>query len=425
MKNFRWTICALVFFATTINYLDRQVIAILKPILEGEIGLNEIDYGYVVMAFQVAYAVGMIFAGRLIDAVGTRMGYALALIFWSVAAMLHAFARSAFSFGVFRALLGFSEAGNFPAAIKTVAEWFPKKERALATGIFNSGANVGALLAPVVVPWLAYHLGWQSAFLLVGAIGFIWLIFWFMWYQVPEKSTKVTSEELAYIKSDRDEQQESDDQVSWWRLLHYPQTWAFVIGKFLTDPIWWFYLFWIPGWLATVRGTGLDLKSFGLPMVVIYTATTIGSIGGGWLSSFLISKGMPVYKSRKITMLLFALLVVPIVFTQSEGVSLWMAILLISLAAASHQAWSANIFTTVSDMFPKKVVSSVTGLGGMAGAVGGTLIAFFAGHILEFYKKMGHIETGYSILFIIAGTAYLLAWLVYHLLVPKMKRVAI
>ncbi|HOK51530.1 MAG TPA: MFS transporter, partial [Bacteroidales bacterium] len=336
MKNFRWTICALVFFATTINYLDRQVIAILKPILEGEIGLNEIDYGYVVMAFQVAYAVGMIFAGRLIDAVGTRMGYALALIFWSVAAMLHAFARSAFSFGVFRALLGFSEAGNFPAAIKTVAEWFPKKERALATGIFNSGANVGALLAPVVVPWLAYHLGWQSAFLLVGAIGFIWLIFWFMWYQVPEKSTKVTSEELAYIKSDRDEQQESDDQVSWWRLLHYPQTWAFVIGKFLTDPIWWFYLFWIPGWLATVRGTGLDLKSFGLPMVVIYTATTIGSIGGGWLSSFLISKGMPVYKSRKITMLLFALLVVPIVFTQSEGVSLWMAILLISLAAASH-----------------------------------------------------------------------------------------
>jgi len=425
MKNFRWTICALVFFATTINYLDRQVIAILKPILEGEIGLNEIDYGYVVMAFQVAYAVGMIFAGRLIDAVGTRMGYALALIFWSVAAMLHAFARSAFSFGVFRALLGFSEAGNFPAAIKTVAEWFPKKERALATGIFNSGANVGALLAPVVVPWLAYHLGWQSAFLLVGAIGFIWLIFWFMWYQVPEKSTKVTSEELAYIKSDRDEQQESDDQVSWWRLLHYPQTWAFVIGKFLTDPIWWFYLFWIPGWLATVRGTGLDLKSFGLPMVVIYTATTIGSIGGGWLSSFLISKGMPVYKSRKITMLLFALLVVPIVFTQSEGVSLWMAILLISLAAASHQAWSANIFTTVSDMFPKKVVSSVTGLGGMAGAVGGTLIAFFAGHILEFYKKMGHIETGYSILFIIAGTAYLLAWLVYHLLVPKMKRVEI
>ncbi|MEJ5264576.1 MAG: MFS transporter [Bacteroidales bacterium] len=425
MKNFRWTICALVFFATTINYLDRQVIAILKPILEGEIGLNEIDYGYVVMAFQVAYAVGMIFAGRLIDAVGTRLGYALALIFWSVAAMLHAFARSAFSFGVFRALLGFSEAGNFPAAIKTVAEWFPKKERALATGIFNSGANVGALLAPVVVPWLAYHLGWQSAFLLVGAIGFIWLIFWFMWYQVPEKSTKVTSEELAYIKSDRDEQQESDDQVSWWKLLRYPQTWAFVIGKFLTDPIWWFYLFWIPGWLATVRGTGLDLKSFGLPMVVIYTATTIGSIGGGWLSSFLISKGMPVYKSRKITMLLFALFVVPIVFTQSEGVSLWMAILLISLAAASHQAWSANIFTTVSDMFPKKVVSSVTGLGGMAGAVGGTLIAFFAGHILEFYKKMGHIETGYSILFIIAGTAYLLAWLVYHLLVPKMKRVEI
>jgi len=423
MKNFRWTICVLVFFATTINYLDRQVIAILKPILEEEIGLNEIDYGYIVMAFQIAYAVGMIFAGRLIDAVGTRLGYALSLILWSIAAMLHAFARGAFSFGVFRAMLGLAESGNFPAAIKTVAEWFPKKERALATGIFNSGANVGALLAPVVVPWLAYHLGWQSAFFLVGAIGFIWLIFWFMWYQIPEKSKKLTPEELAYIKSDKDEQQDNEEKVSWWKLLRFPQTWAFVIGKFLTDPVWWFYLFWIPSWLATVRGTGLDLKNFGLPMVVIYTATTIGSIGGGWFSSFLISKGLPVYKSRKIAMLIFALLVVPIVFTQSEGVSLWMAILLISLAAASHQAWSANIFTTVSDMFPKKVVSSVTGLGGMAGAVGGTLVAFFAGHLLEFYKIKGHIETGYTIMFIIAGSAYLIAWLVFYLLAPRMKRV--
>lgn len=423
MKNFRWTICVLVFFATTINYLDRQVIAILKPILEKEIGLTEIDYGYIVMAFQVAYAVGMIFAGRLIDAVGTRLGYALSLILWSIAAMLHAFARSAFSFAIFRAFLGLAEAGNFPAAIKTVAEWFPKKERALATGIFNSGANIGALLAPVIVPWLAYHLGWQSTFFLVGAIGFIWLIFWFMWYQVPEKSKNVTPEELAYIKSDKDEQQDNDEKVSWWKLLRFPQTWAFVVGKFLTDPVWWFYLFWIPGWLATVRGTGLDLKNFGLPMVVIYTATTIGSIGGGWFSSFLISKGLPVYKSRKIAMLLFALLVVPIVFTQSEGVSLWMAILLISLAAASHQAWSANIFTTVSDMFPKKVVSSVTGLGGMAGAVGGTLVAFFAGHLLEFYKSKGHIETGYTIMFVIAGSAYLIAWLVFYLLAPRMKRV--
>lgn len=423
MKNFRWTICVLVFFATTINYLDRQVIAILKPILEEEIGLNEIDYGYIVMAFQIAYAVGMIFAGRLIDAVGTRLGYALSLILWSIAAMLHAFARGAFSFGVFRAMLGLAESGNFPAAIKTVAEWFPKKERALATGIFNSGANVGALLAPVVVPWLAYHLGWQSAFFLVGAIGFIWLIFWFMWYQIPEKSKKLTPEELAYIKSDKDEQQDNEEKVSWWKLLRFPQTWAFVIGKFLTDPVWWFYLFWIPSWLATVRGTGLDLKNFGLPMVVIYTATTIGSIGGGWLSSFLISKGLPVYKSRKIAMLIFALLVVPIVFTQSEGVGLWMAILLISLAAASHQAWSANIFTTVSDMFPKKVVSSVTGLGGMAGAVGGTLVAFFAGHLLEFYKIKGHIETGYTIMFVIAGSAYLIAWLVFYLLAPRMKRV--
>jgi len=289
--------------------------------------------------------------------------------------------------------------------------------------IFNSGANVGALLAPVVVPWLAYHLGWQSTFFLVGAIGFIWLIFWFMWYQIPEKSKKLTPEELAYIKSDKDEQQDNEKKVSWWKLLRFPQTWAFVLGKFLTDPVWWFYLFWIPSWLATVRGIGLYLKNFGLPMVVIYTATTIGSIGGGWFSSFLISKGLPVYKSRKIAMLIFALLVVPIVFTQSEGVSLWMAILLISLAAASHQTWSANIFTTVSDMFLKKVVSSVTGLGGMAGAVGGTLVAFFAGHLLEFYKIKGHIETGYTIMFVIAGSAYLIAWLVFYLRAPRMKRV--
>ncbi len=424
-KSYRWTICVLVFFATTINYLDRQVIAILKPILEREIGLNEIEYGYIVMAFQIAYAVGMIFAGRLIDMIGTRLGYALTLIFWSIAAMLHAFAKSAFSFGVFRALLGISEAGNFPAAIKTVAEWFPKKERALATGIFNSGANVGALLAPVVVPWLAYHLGWQSAFIIVGATGFIWLIFWFLYYDSPEKNKRLSAEELAYIKSDTDETYDNQEKISWWKLLRYPQTWAFVLGKFITDPIWWFYLFWIPGWLATVRGTGLDLKSFGLPMVIIYTATTIGSIMGGWLSSFLISKGMPVYKSRKYTMLLFALLVMPIMFTQSEGVSLWGAIGLISLAAAAHQAWSANIFTTVSDMFPKKVVSSVTGIGGMAGAIGGTLIAFFAGYILEFYKKLGHIETGYTILFIIAGSAYLVAWVVYQIIVPKMKRIEI
>jgi ACS family hexuronate transporter-like MFS transporter len=425
MKKYRWTICTLIFFATTVNYLDRQVISILKPIIEKEIGMNEADYGYVVMAFQIAYAIGMIFAGRLIDKIGTKIGYALSLFLWSISAMLHAFASSAFSFGVFRALLGFSESGNFPAAIKTVAEWFPKKERALATGIFNSGANIGAMIAPILVPWIAFNWGWRIAFIAVGIIGLIWLIFWFIFYEIPEKHKKLSKEELAYIKSDVDEQNEDNEKISWGSLLKFRQTWAFILGKFITDPIWWFFLFWIPGWLATVRGTGLNLVSFGVPMIVIYTATTIGSIGGGWLSSYLISKGIPVYKSRKYTMLLFAILVVPIIFTQSQGVSLWAAIALISIAAASHQAWSANIYTTVSDMFPKKVVSSVTGIGGMAGAIGGTLIAVFAGQILEHFKEAGHIETGYSILFTICGFAYLVAWVIFNILAPKMKKVNI
>ncbi len=423
--NYRWTICALVFFATTINYLDRQVISVLKPILETEIGLTEIEYGYIVMAFQIAYAIGMIIAGRIIDSIGTKLGYALSLLLWSISAMLHAFARTPFAFGVYRALLGISEAGNFPAAIKTIAEWFPKKERALATGIFNSGANVGAVLAPLLVPWIAMHWGWQAAFILVGAIGLIWLFFWFIYYEIPEKHKKISAAELEYIKSDVDEQNQENEKISWLSLLRYRQTWAFIIGKLITDPIWWFYLFWIPGWLATVKGTGLNLMTFGVPMLVIYSATTVGSIVGGWLSSYLISKGMPVYKSRRYTMLLFALLVVPIVFTQSHGITLWGAISLISLAAASHQAWSANLFTTVSDMFPKKVVSSITGMGGMAGALGGTAIAFLAGHILDFYKNLGHIETGYTILFIISASAYLVAWLIICLLTPKMKRIEI
>lgn len=419
--NYRWTICALIFFATTVNYLDRQVIGILKPLLKTDLGIGEAEYGYIVTAFQMAYAAGMILAGRVIDKIGTKIGYALSLIFWSIAAMAHALAKGPVGFGAARAFLGISEAGNFPAAIKTVAEWFPKKERALATGIFNSGTNIGAIIAPIVVPWLASKWGWQMAFIATGAIGFIWLIFWFIFYEVPEKQKRLSSAELAYIKSD----QESEDKTSipWLTLLKYRQTWAFVVGKFLTDPIWWFYLFWIPGWLHDVRG--LDIKSFGLPLVVIYTATTVGSIFGGWLSSFMISRGVAVYKSRRRAMLLFALLVIPIVFTQTRGITLWSAIALISLAAACHQAWSANIFTTVSDMFPRNAVASVTGIGGMAGAVGGMLVAILAGNILEFWEKQGSIQTGYLTLFIIAGTAYLIAWILFNLIAKNMEPVVL
>lgn len=419
--NYRWTICALIFFATTVNYLDRQVIGILKPLLKTDLGIGEAEYGYIVTAFQMAYAAGMILAGRVIDKIGTKIGYALSLIFWSIAAMAHALAKGPAGFGAARAFLGISEAGNFPAAIKTVAEWFPKKERALATGIFNSGTNIGAIIAPIVVPWLASKWGWQMAFIATGAIGFIWLIFWFIFYEVPEKQKRLSSAELAYIKSD----QESEDKTSipWLTLLKYRQTWAFVVGKFLTDPIWWFYLFWIPGWLHDVRG--LDIKSFGLPLVVIYTATTVGSIFGGWLSSFMISRGVAVYKSRRRAMLLFALLVIPIVFTQTRGITLWSAIALISLAAACHQAWSANIFTTVSDMFPRNAVASVTGIGGMAGAVGGMLVAILAGNILEFWEKQGSIQTGYLTLFIIAGTAYLIAWILFNLIAKNMEPVVL
>lgn len=419
--NYRWTICALIFFATTVNYLDRQVIGILKPLLKTDLGIGEAEYGYIVTAFQMAYAAGMILAGRVIDKIGTKIGYALSLIFWSIAAMAHALAKGPVGFGAARAFLGISEAGNFPAAIKTVAEWFPKKERALATGIFNSGTNIGAVIAPIVVPWLASKWGWQMAFIATGAIGFIWLIFWFIFYEVPEKQKRLSSAELAYIKSD----QESEDKTSipWLTLLKYRQTWAFVVGKFLTDPIWWFYLFWIPGWLHDVRG--LNIKSFGLPLVVIYTATTVGSIFGGWLSSFMISRGVAVYKSRRRAMLLFALLVIPIVFTQTRGITLWSAIALISLAAACHQAWSANIFTTVSDMFPRNAVASVTGIGGMAGAVGGMLVAILAGNILEFWEKQGSIQTGYLTLFIIAGTAYLIAWILFNLIAKNMEPVVL
>jgi ACS family hexuronate transporter-like MFS transporter len=424
--NYRWTVCALIFFATTVNYLDRQVIGILKPMLEADLGIGEKAYSHIIMAFQLCYGISMVLAGRLIDRFGTKLGYAVSVILWSIAAMGHALARGVIGFGFWRGFLGVTEAGNFPAAIKTVAEWFPKKERALATGIFNSGTNVGAIVAPLAIPAIVVAWGWQAAFIITGAIGFIWVVLWFIYYELPEKHKKVSKSELAYINSDVDEQQaDSNEKVPWLKLLKYRQTWLFFIGKGLTDPIWWFYLFWIPGWLATVRGTGLDVKKFGLPLAFIYTMTTVGSIGGGWVSGYMIKKGMSPYKARKSAMLIFALLVIPIIFAQSPSVSTWGAVCLIALAASAHQAWSANIFTTVSDAFPKKAISSVTGIGGMAGAVMGAFISYIAGGILEHFKNLGHIETGYVVMFSIAGSSYLLAWIIMAVFAPKNKKVVI
>ena len=424
-SNYRWTVCALIFFATTVNYLDRQVIGILKPLLESDLGIGEKQYSHIIMAFQLLYGFGMVIAGRLIDKFGTKIGYGLSVILWSIAAMGHALAKGVLGFGFWRGFLGISEAGNFPAAIKSIAEWFPKKERALATGIFNSGTNVGAIVAPLAIPAIVVAWGWQAAFIITGAIGFIWVVLWFMFYEIPERHKKVTAGELAYIHSDVDEQAETKEKVSWLKLLKFRQTWLFFIGKGLTDPVWWFYLFWIPGWLSTVRGTGLDIKSFGLPLAFIYTMTTVGSIGGGWVSGYMIKRGMTPFKARKVTMLIFALLVVPIIFAQSPAVSTWGAVCLIALAASSHQAWSANIFTTVSDAFPKKAVSSVTGIGGMAGAVGGAFISYIAGGIIQHFKDLGHIETGYVVMFGIAGSMYLLAWTIMTVFAPKNKKVVL
>lgn len=426
--RYRWTICGLVFFATTINYLDRAVISLLKSNLESEFAWTETDYSNIVIAFQIAYAVGLLGIGRVIDRLGTKIGYALSIILWSIAAMGHAFVKSTFGFIVARAGLGLSEAGNFPAAIKATAEWFPRKERAFATGIFNSGANVGAIVAPLTVPFIAESWGWQWAFILTGAIGFIWLIFWFIYYEIPSRHKKLSREEFEYIHSDKDEDKPADDsreeasKVSWGGLFKYRQTWAFILGKFLTDPVWWFYLFWLPAFLKAQYG--LEGSAVAFPVALVYILAGIGSIFGGWLPMKFIKGGWSVTRARKTSMFIYACCVIPVVFAQWIGqFSLWYAVLIIGLATAAHQAWSANIFTTVSDMFPKKAVASVTGIGGMAGAVGGMLIAKLAGLIFDHYKSIDNLEAGYYIMFIICGTAYLLAWFIMQLLVPRSERV--
>ena len=406
--GYRWTICALLFAATTINYIDRQVLGILAPTLQGEIGWTETQYGDIVSWFSFAYALGFLGMGRLLDKVGVRRGFAFAVVAWSLAAMAHAFARSANGFAIARGALGLGESGNFPGAIKATAEWFPKKERAFATGIFNAGSNVGAIVAPLTVPWIALNYGWRMAFIATGALGFVWLLFWLPLYRDPEKHTRVSAAELAYIRSDPEE---PTTPVRWLSLLGHRQAWAFILGKFLTDPIWWFYLYWLPKFLDA--SYGVKLAGVALPLIAIYLVADVGSVGGGWVSSALIKRGWSVNWGRKVALLIPAVLIVPTMFAPHAG-SLWTAVAIVSVAAASHQWWSANLFTTASDMFPRRAVASVVGLGGFAGAMGGVLFQRATGRILE--------ATGnnYSIIFMICGSAYVVAWVIIHLLVPRM-----
>lgn len=428
----RWVICALLFFAATVNYIDRQVLGILKPGLATEFGWTELDYSWIVFSFQTAYAIGLLLVGKMMDRIGTKKGFSISITVWSLAAIAHAwavplgaaviaglayfgiislttaFSASVIGFIVVRFLLGLGEAGNFPASIKTVAEWFPKKERALATGIFNSGTNIGALVTPLVVPWIALTYGWYEAFVATGAIGFIWLIFWLIFYKKPEEHPRLSQRELQYIQSDPPE---PAVKIPWRNLLPHRQTWAFAVGKFLTDPIWWVYLFWLPDFLN--KKHGLDLKTFGIPIAVIYIIADVGSIGGGYISSAMIKRGWTINRSRKTAMLICAIAVVPIVLASMTS-SLWLAVILIGIAAAAHQGWSANLFTISSDMFPKQAVGSVVGIGGMFGAIGGMCISPLVGYILD--------TTGsYVPIFIIAASAYLIALLIIHLLAPKLE----
>jgi ACS family hexuronate transporter-like MFS transporter len=406
--GYRWIICALLFLATTINYLDRQVLGILAPPLQRELDWSESDYGWIVTAFTGAYAAGQLIVGGLMDVLGTRTGFSLAVVCWSLAAMGHALARSASGFGVARLALGLSEAGNFPAAIKTVAEWYPRSERALAAGIFNSGSNVGAIVAPLVVPWIATRYGWRWAFVITGATGFAWLAAWLVIYRRPEEHPRLSRAELAHIRSDPIEPTVA---IPWARLLQYPQTWAFAAGKFFTDPIWWFFLFWLPKFLDQTYG--ISLIGLGPPLVVIYLAADLGSIGGGWISSTLIHRGWSVNAGRKTAMLVCALCVLPIVLA-ARASNLWVAVGLISLATAAHQGFSANLFTLVSDTFPRRAVASVVGIGGFAGSASGMMIAAATGYLLEWTGS-------YVPIFFVAASAYLVALAAIHRLAPDLQ----
>lgn len=421
IKNYRWLIVALLFFATTINYIDRQVIGLLKPILEKEFNWTEIDFAHIVMAFTAAYAIGLLVLGGFIDKIGTKLGYTVIIIIWSIAGMFHALARSAFGFSLARIGLGLGEAGNFPAAMKTVSEWFPKKERALATGIFNSGTSVGVVLALLIVPWILSHFGWHEVFWVTGAMGFVWLIFWLIFYDLPSKQKRLSKEEYNLIISGQEIEVGLENKkkvIKWHKLFAFRQTWAFITGKALIDPIFWFFLFWLPSYFSSTYK--LDLKKPSLELMIIYAATTIGSIGGGYFSSYLIKKGWPIMKARKTSLFIFAVLELSIILAQFTTTA-WMAVGIISLAVAVHQAWATNVFTLASDMFPSEAVSSVVGIGGMAGAVGGILFPILVGTVLDSFKAAGNLTGGYNIIFTICGFTYLTAWTIIHLLTRKVK----
>lgn len=424
--NYRWFVVFLVFMATTINYLDRQIIGLLKPILEKEFSWSETDFARIVMAFTAAYAVGLLVSGWFVDRVGTKIGYAVMIVIWSAAGMLHALARSASGFGLARVGLGLGEAGNYPAAMKVVAEWFPKKERGLATGLFNAGTSIGVVVAVLLVPFILRSYGWQEVFWITGALGFVWLVFWWIFYEIPARQHRISESERNYILSGQEATSEtvaesvSGQRTGWGQLFRYPQTWVLIVGKGLIDPIYWFFLFWLPSYFSTQFS--LDLKKPSWELMIIYTATTVGSIGGGYFSSQLMKRGWSALRARKTALLIFAVIELSVI-TLQFATNVWVAVGLLSLAVAVHQAWATNVFTLGSDLFPKHVVSSAVGIGGMAGALGGILFPMLVGSLLDNYKAAQNLAGGYYVLFTICGFTYLIAWLIIHWLTRKTRPV--
>jgi ACS family hexuronate transporter-like MFS transporter len=443
--RYRWTICALLFFATTINYLDRQVLSLLAPVLTEQFNWTNTDYANITATFQFVYAISMLFAGRVIDRMGTKRAYVLAIVIWSLGAIGHAYAIgigeavntvftsiglavvpvSVAGFMIGRAVLAIGEAGNFPAAIKATAEYFPKRERSFATGIFNSGANVGAILAPLTVPLIAAHWGWQSAFIVIGGIGFLWMGLWIWLYDAPEQQPRLKAAELAYINSDAGvtvAPTGTPVKGSWFKLLGYRQTWAFAFGKFMTDGVWWFFLFWLPKYMSAQYG--MSATDMIIPLAVLYSMTMVGSIGGGWLPTWFLNRGADIYHGRMKAMLVIALCPLVVLLAQPLGyLGFWVPVILIGIGASAHQAWSANLFTTVSDMFPKHSVGSVVGIGGMAGGLGGVLLTKLGGWLFDHYGALGQLQTGYMIMFSICAVAYLVAWTVMKMLVPQHREI--
>jgi len=419
LGRYRWFICLLLFFATTVNYVDRQILALLKPLLDEQLHWTNAEFGQANAAFQGAYAIGLLLFGLLVDRFGTKLGYAISIAMWSLAAIGHSLVGSVGGFVRARMALGLGEGGNFPSAIKAVADWFPKKERALATVLFNSGANVGAILAPALVPPIAAAWGWKAAFLMAGGAGLLWLLIWLPFYERPERTRRLSPDELDYIRGGA-APAPATIRTPWLSLLGHRQTWSFIVGKFLTDPVWWFFLIWLPDYFKKTRG--LDLKKSWIHLVSIYVIVTVLSIAGGWLAGALARRpGWSAVRARKTSMLIFAIAVVPIVMATRVGN--WGAVVLIGIAGAAHQAWSANLFTTVSDMFPQEAVASVVGMGGMAGSVGGIMFPIISGELLDHFQAAGKFGAGYAILFTFCGSAYLLAFALGHLLAPRFQRV--